>query len=93
MMITRKNTMLAVCGLVTGLALAAGSGFAQRAIVVAAPVVETHPNIRAALKALREAKVSLEIADHDFAGHRVAALKDTDAAIVECEAALKVDPK
>jgi hypothetical protein len=62
--------------------------------VTAAPTTkpERHPAIHAALRGLREAKNALEKADHDFQGHRVAALKDVDAAIAECEEALKADP-
>jgi hypothetical protein len=54
---------------------------------------ERHPEIRRALMGLREAKRSLEAADHDFDGHRVAALKDVDDGIKELEEALKVDTK
>jgi len=54
---------------------------------------ERHPEIRRALEGLREAKRALEHADHDFKGHREAALKATDEAIKDCEEALKADEK
>ena len=42
---------------------------------------------------LREAKANLEHANHDFAGHRVAALKHVDEALEECRLALASDKK
>ena len=51
----------------------------------AAPAYEPHPEIRAALEGLRNAKRHLESAAHDFHGHRVAALKHVDEAIAEAE--------
>jgi len=52
---------------------------------------EPHPEIRAALKALRRAKEHMEKAAHDFGGHRVDALKATDEAIQQLEICLKFD--
>lgn len=44
-----------------------------------------HPEIEAALDALRGAKAHLMDAKHDFHGHRAEALKHVDAAIHEAE--------
>ncbi|HUO17478.1 MAG TPA: hypothetical protein VMX38_21025 [Verrucomicrobiae bacterium] len=44
-----------------------------------------HPHIHEALEAMRNAKHELETAEHDFHGHRVAAIKHLDAAIHEAE--------
>jgi hypothetical protein len=44
-----------------------------------------HPHIHEALDAMRAAKGQLESAEHDFHGHRVAAIKHLDAAIHEAE--------
>ncbi|HLJ55868.1 MAG TPA: hypothetical protein VKT77_12590 [Chthonomonadaceae bacterium] len=52
---------------------------------------ERHPEMRAALQALRNAKGRLESAAHDYEGHRVKALEHTNAAIREVELALKSD--
>jgi len=57
------------------------------------PKEEKHPEIRAALKGLRESKKHLEEAAHDFDGHRVAAIKAVDEAIKQCEECLQVDTK
>jgi hypothetical protein len=55
----------------------------------AAPAYEPHPQIRAALEALRNAKRHLEEGAHDFHGHRVAALKHVDQAIAEAQICLR----
>jgi hypothetical protein len=52
---------------------------------------EPHPEIREALEALRRAKGHMEHAAHDFGGHRVEALRATDAAIRQLELCLKFD--
>jgi hypothetical protein len=59
----------------------------------AAPAIppEPHPEIREALGALRRAKDRMEHAAHDFGGHRVEAIKATDAAIRQLELCLKFD--
>ena len=54
---------------------------------------ERHPLIHKALHDLREAKEALTRADHDFDGHRKAALEAADTAIKECEKCLEVDKK
>jgi hypothetical protein len=48
-----------------------------------------HPHLHHALHELRETRVELKEAKHDFGGHREKALKATDAAIVQIELALK----
>ncbi len=52
---------------------------------------EAHPQIRAALAALRDSKAHLEHAAHDFGGHRVEAIKAIDEAIRQLEICLKYD--
>jgi flagellar basal body-associated protein FliL len=54
---------------------------------------ERHPKIHHAIVALEEAKLELKSAAHDFGGHREAALKECDAAIVELRLALQYDKK
>ncbi len=50
-----------------------------------APVPPPHPQIHAALEAMRTAKHHLESAAHDFEGHRVKAIEHLDQAIHEAE--------
>jgi hypothetical protein len=59
----------------------------------AAPAIppEPHPEIREALGSLRRAKDHMEHAAHDFGGHRVDAIRATDAAIRQLELCLKFD--
>jgi hypothetical protein len=52
---------------------------------------EEHPQIRAALAALRNSKEHLEHAAHDFGGHRVEAIHAIDEAIRQLEICLKYD--
>ncbi len=52
---------------------------------------EPHPEIREALGSLRRAKDHMEHAAHDFGGHRVDAIRATDAAIRQLEMCLKFD--
>ncbi len=52
---------------------------------------EMHPEIRAALRHLNQARESLAHAAHDFGGHRAKALELTDSAIRECREALEYD--
>jgi hypothetical protein len=52
---------------------------------------ERHPEIRAALDALRSARANLQAGAHDFHGHRVAAIRDVDAAIHEAEICMQED--
>jgi hypothetical protein len=54
---------------------------------------ERHPHIRAAIKALHKAKQELKTANHDFGGHRVAALASLDEAAKQLQICLKFDKK
>jgi len=77
-------------------ALAAGStapakSASTRAAAPAPATPEEHPQIRAALAALRNSKEHLEHAAHDFGGHRVEAIKAIDEAIRQLEICLQYD--
>ena len=52
---------------------------------------ERHPEIRAAMRHLEQAKEALEKSQHDFKGHRVKALEHTNQALEECRKALEAD--
>lgn len=54
----------------------------------AAAVPERHPHIDEALEHMRAAKHELEIAEHDFDGHRAKSLEHLNAAIHEGEICL-----
>jgi hypothetical protein len=60
---------------------------------VAAAKKETHPKIRAAIKALQNAKVEMQNAAHDYGGHRVEAIKAVDEALRQLNLALNYDKK
>jgi hypothetical protein len=51
----------------------------------ASPAAGRHPEIEAALGALRSAKADLMRGAHDYHGHRVNAVKHVDEAIHEAE--------
>lgn len=53
--------------------------------VAPAPVPPPHPHIHEALEAMRNAKHELEIAEHDFDGHRAKAMDHLSQAIKEAE--------
>lgn len=50
---------------------------------------ERHPAIHRAIRALEEAKLAMQRADHDFGGHRKAALDECDKAIAQLKVALQ----
>ncbi len=50
---------------------------------------ERHPEIRAAIRHLEQARDNLQRAAHDFHGHRAKALEHTNHAIEECQKALE----
>jgi len=52
---------------------------------------ERHPEIRKAIAALERAKTDLQRANHDFGGHRAAALEACDKAIEQLKLALQYD--
>jgi hypothetical protein len=54
---------------------------------------EFHPHLHRAIHELKEARVELKEAKHDFGGHRERAIKDVDYAIEQLELALKYDRK
>ncbi len=80
MNLTRRTTLAAAASL-TGLVLAASAAEAQ----------ERHPEIANAIRALEKARDYLQHAAHDFGGHRVAALKDCDAALAQLREAQRFD--
>jgi hypothetical protein len=53
------------------------------------PAFEGHPEIRAALESLHNAKVHLEQAKHDFHGHRADAIKAINEATRQLEICLQ----
>jgi len=57
----------------------------------AAPAPEPHPEIRDAIASLRNARMHLEHAAHDFGGHRADALRATDEALRQLQICLKYD--
>ena len=62
------------------------------ALTPAAPAAgERHPQIRAAMRALQNAKEHLEHGAHDFGGHRVEAIKAIDEAHHQLELCLQYD--
>jgi hypothetical protein len=54
---------------------------------------EDQPHMQAALEALQSAKHHLEQAKHDKGGHRVAAIKAIDSAIVHVKAGMESGEK
>jgi hypothetical protein len=54
---------------------------------------EPHPEIRKAIAALESAKTAMQRANHDFGGHRVAALAACDRAIEQLRLALQYDKR
>jgi hypothetical protein len=69
--------------------------FAVTALMLAftptSPAFERHPNIRAAMEALRSAKEDLQRAAHDFGGHRVDAIHAIDEAHHQLEICMQHD--
>jgi len=64
----------------------------QQAVPVRKAVApERHPEIRKAITALEHAKTDLKRANHDFGGHREAALDACDKAIAQLRLALQYD--
>ncbi|HEV3510885.1 MAG TPA: hypothetical protein VGS05_04220 [Candidatus Sulfotelmatobacter sp.] len=55
------------------------------ALAGAAAMPAPHPHIHEALEAMRNAKHQLEIAEHDFDGHKMKAIEHLDQAIHEAE--------
>jgi len=87
-------TLLIMAVLLFTLTIASPTAVAARkspaAPVAAAPAVpaatpEAHPHIDEALEAMRSAKKHLEMAEHDFKGHRAKSLEHLQMAIREAE--------
>jgi len=91
-MIMKKKVilLLSTFSLVGALAFALNT-YAQNTNTPAPHRAERHPAIHRALVSLREAKAYLEHANHDFGGHRVAAIKAVDEAVQQLELAQKFD--
>jgi hypothetical protein len=56
----------------------------------AAAVPERHPHIDEALESMRAAKHQLEIAEHDFDGHRARSIEHLNQAIHEAEICMQM---
>ena len=95
-----NTRVLALCGLATVLGL--GPTFGVSAQTPGSPQSppggrghrmgrERHPELMAALRALRNAKIRLQKADRDFDGHRAKAAEHTEQAIQEVELAIASD--
>ncbi len=72
---------------------AAAASKTPAAPVASAPAVpaatpEAHPHIDEALEAMRSAKKHLEMAEHDFKGHRAKSMQHLQMAIREAEICL-----
>jgi hypothetical protein len=87
------SSSLALAGLVFALSFPVAVPAAPRTPQPkpAPAAAEPHPELRAAMANLREAREHLDHAAHDFGGHRVAAIKAVDAAIHEVDEAMKYD--
>ncbi len=77
-----------VSGLVLGIVLSAG------VLTVSAQNERArHPRIAKAIEALKDARAYMQEAPHDFAGHRVEAIRATDEAIKQLNFALEYRAK
>jgi hypothetical protein len=61
------------------------------AITPTSPAFQRHPEIRAALHALHNAKEHLRAAAHDYRGHREEAIRAIDEAIHQLEICMEFD--
>jgi hypothetical protein len=89
-----KNWMLsslAIVTLILALAMPAAVPAAPPKNPPAAPAAEPHLEIRDAIASLRNARMHLQHAAHDFGGHRADALRATDDAIRQLEICLRYD--
>lgn len=71
----------------TGMMLACASMTLAQAQTVRTEAAN-HPRIAAAIRELEGAIAYMQRAPHDFGGHKAAAIRDSQAAIVELRAAL-----
>jgi len=61
------------------------------ALSPASPAQGRHPEIRAAIHALENAKRHLQDAAHDFGGHKAEAMRATDEAIQQLQICMQYD--
>ncbi len=80
-----KQLMMIISGLVVAVTL--------WLTVPSAMAAERHPRIKAAISALEAARKEMQEANHDFGGHRVAALASCDEAIKQLQLAMDYDKK
>lgn len=87
-------TLALSSGVLPPKASAAPAAAAPTVAAVPAPVPaatpERHPHIDEALEHMRAAKHELEIAEHDFDGHRAKSLEHLNASIHEAEICLSM---
>ncbi len=85
----------AIVVMASTLAVVAGTRIASARAVAdtATQVAERQPNMEAALARLREARSSLERAEHDKGGWRAKAIEATSAAIRETERGIAFDDR
>ncbi|HXM23957.1 MAG TPA: hypothetical protein VN948_22060 [Terriglobales bacterium] len=76
-----KNRIMSFCALLVLLL----------ALSPASPAGERHPQIRAAINALENAKAHLQSAAHDFQGHRVDAIRAVDEAIHQLQICMRYE--
>jgi hypothetical protein len=83
-----KTTNIQMKKFVTSCCIAAGL---MLPMAITSTARADHPEIHGAIEALQKAKFRLQHADHDFGGHRAAALQSVDAALEQLRLALKFD--
>jgi len=90
----KRFALIASIALVLGVAGTGGVNAHLRPAHRGAPVAaqrERHPEMMRALQSLQQAKNELQHSAHDFGGHRVKAIQETDEAIREVREALRFD--
>jgi hypothetical protein len=87
-MIGKGNDMLKyLSGAMIGLAMVGAMALPAQAQNVRSEAIE-HPRIAAAIQQMEDAIAYMQAAPHDFGGHKAAAIRATQAALVELRAAL-----
>jgi hypothetical protein len=74
-------------GAIVGAAMVTVMTLPARAQTIGSEAVE-HPRIAAAIHEMEDAIAYMQAAPHDFGGHKAAAIRATQAALVELRAAL-----
>jgi hypothetical protein len=82
-----KDMLKYLSGAMTDAAMVTAMTLPARAQTVGTEAVE-HPRIAAAIHQMEDAIAYMQAAPHDFGGHKVAAIRATEAAITELRAAL-----